>query len=349
MQTQITMTPHRALAWSSLPLLAACSSRPPPPDWPVSTPAQLCADRKLERDDFCMPVDRLERWMSAPDLRVTHVATAAQGISAPRKLRIVTPEGIAFSVKFKPVPADLDNLNNSPRRELAAYEIQKLFLDEDDYVVPPTMLRCLPIAGPLTDLEPFDGSGCALGVMAYWVENVGDEEVVSEEEWEEDPTYRDALGKLNVFTVLIGHQDDMGANFVRSLDDDRPRLLSIDNGLSLGAMGVNPFQIFTSGWSSVKVVSIPSETAQRLQQLTAKDFDALGVVAQLRREGDLWVSVEPLDPPFDPAEGVRRREGNIQLGLTAEEITGVHTRAVELAGALRSEELESEPPPDLDD
>jgi len=35
--------------------------------------------------------------------------------------------------------------NNEPRYEIAAYRLQKLFLDPEEYVVPPTVLRSMPL------------------------------------------------------------------------------------------------------------------------------------------------------------------------------------------------------------
>jgi hypothetical protein len=37
-----------------------------------------------------------------------------------------------------------DTFNNALRYELAAYAIQELFLDQPDYVVPPTVARAVP-------------------------------------------------------------------------------------------------------------------------------------------------------------------------------------------------------------
>ncbi len=45
----------------------------------------------------------------------------------------------------RPNPAPT-TFNNVPRYDLAAYELQKLFLDPPEYVVPPTALRMVPLA-----------------------------------------------------------------------------------------------------------------------------------------------------------------------------------------------------------
>src|SRR5690606_31993935 len=124
----------------SFAVVMGCT-RPPPPDWATSPPSVLCRDPRLEASDFCMPASALETVLRRGDLRVTDAALSESGVTAPTKLRIeTTMEGavVSFSAKFKPAPVeDVDAFNNSPRRELAAYQIQKLFLDEDDWVVPP--------------------------------------------------------------------------------------------------------------------------------------------------------------------------------------------------------------------
>lgn len=291
-----------------------------------------------------MPVERLEAWLEAPQLKITRSALSATGLTAPRKIRIETAEGLSFNAKFKPVPGDLDTFNNSPRREIAAYRLQHHFLEPDQFVVPPTVLRCLPIAdnaAVIEDLEAFDESDCALGVVAFWVEDISSDDVVDETDWVADPAYRDALGRLNTFTILIGHQDDIGENFYRTLDDDRPRLLSIDNGLSMGAMGANPIQLFSSSWSSAKVPSVPSDVVARLESLDAKALDDLMAVAQVERVGRSWARVEP-GPPMTPVtEGVRRTDDVIQLGLTADEVTDIHKRLAHLLGEVRKRDLET--------
>ena len=50
----------------------------------------------------------------------------------------------AIEVKWAVAPTGGEAFNNQPRYEAAAYELQKLFLDERDYVVPPTALRMVP-------------------------------------------------------------------------------------------------------------------------------------------------------------------------------------------------------------
>src|SRR5688500_2485080 len=49
-------------------------------------------------------------------------------------------------VKLRKAEPGADSFNNVPRYNLAAYELQKLFLDPPEYLVPPTALRMVPLA-----------------------------------------------------------------------------------------------------------------------------------------------------------------------------------------------------------
>ncbi|MFO0616344.1 MAG: hypothetical protein U0414_27380 [Polyangiaceae bacterium] len=151
--------------------------------------------------------------------------------------------------------------------------------------------------------------------------------------------HRDNLGNLNVLTALIGHQDDIGVNFYRSKDAARPRLLSVDNGLAFGAMGDNPIRFFSSAWSDVRVPLLPSKTVDRLGSVDRARLEPLGVVAQMRLEGGAFHPI-PRTPTLDPNQAVRWNGDDVQLGLTAEEITDVDVRLARLLGAIDSEEVQ---------
>ncbi len=291
-----------------------------------------------------MPAVTIERALKSQSFEILAAAESPDGITAPYKLRLRLPDGRVISAKFKRAPDDLDAFNNSPRREIAAYEMQKLFLDPADYVVPPTVVTCLPVEqnrGTLADLRPHAGANCAIGVLAYWLENVTDEDVLDEDRWEKDALYRHSLGNLNALTVLIGHQDDIGNNFMRSEDKRRPRVFAIDNGLAFGAMGVNPVQLFSSEWSDVQVEALPQKTVERLKKLSVADFERFYVVVQLKLVEGTFLTVPPTSP-ISKTEGARRQGEVIQLGLTADELTDVNVRLVQLLGRVGSGEVREE-------
>lgn len=180
------------------------------------------------------------------------------------------------------------------------------------------------------------------------MEGLTDENVVDRDRWAADEAYRDNLGNLNVLTALIGHQDNIGTNFYRSKDPTRPRLVSVDNGLAIGAMGANPIQLFSSAWSDVRVPVLPKKTVQRLTVVDRAALDPLAVLAQLRQEERTYRAVGH-EPPLDPNEGVRTHGAVVQLGLTASEITQLDVRRAELLGAIAEKKIEESKPAGAED
>jgi hypothetical protein len=285
-----------------------------------------------------MPATQVEGWMKRREFVITRAAISDSGTTNPYKLRLELRDGRTFSAKFKPAPADFDAFNNSPRREIAAYEMQKLFLDEDEYVVPPTVLTCIPVEryrALMPDLDAHDGVDCAVGVLSYWIDGITSEGVLDEERYKRDAAYQKALGNLSMLTVLIGHQDDIGSNFYRLEDPSQPaHLFAIDNGLAFGAMGANPIQLFSSGWSHLRVDALPKKGVQRLERLEPKAFDKLAVVTEFELRDGTYVFV-PNTKPIDPKEGVRHEGNVVQLGLTASEIADANVRLVEMLREIR--------------
>lgn len=299
-------------------------SRPTPAEQEIPPREGLCPTK--DSDDFCMPAARLEQDLEERELQVLTGHRTAQGSSAPFKLGVsVTNDGesTTYHVKLKPVPNSFDEPNNSPRRELAAYALQKLFLDEERYVVPPTALRCLPRQGPLATSASHPGTDCVLGVVSYWVQNVRELADTDLENLASAPERAERLGDLNVLTYLEGHRDDVGLNFLVATDDDDPRALSIDNGIAFEMWKYNPIRLFTSSWSQLKVPMIRAATIARLRALDRTAIDSLATVAQLTI-ADGKVRIDETTAPFDPRAGVRRRGSTIQLGLTRDEIGAVH-------------------------
>ncbi len=304
----------------------ACAK--PTPALPVSSPRELCRDPSLSPGSFCMPVARLEQLFGMDSAKVMNVQDAPSGTSGAVKVRLSITDGqrsVVVYVKWKGAEADPDAFNNSPRRELAAYELQKLFLDPDEFVVPPTIARCVPLGDEDPRPPVFAGASCSLGVAAYWLQNVTSDDPYDADRFAADARYRHHVGNLNIFTTLGDQRDAKDSNFLVSTDPRRPRVFSIDNGLSFGQRIDNPFIQMRGRWREVFVPAIPHATVQRLRALRRPDFDALAVVAQFEiDEGRLW-PVEP-GPAIMPDKGVRRRGATFQLGLTRSEIDAVYRR-----------------------
>jgi hypothetical protein len=227
---------------------------------------------------------------------------------------------------------------------MAAYEFQKLFLEPHEYVVPPTVLACVPVAqhiAEISDAPPtFPGTHCVFGVMAYWLENVTAEQARDLDRFERDAAYRASLADLNLVTHLIDQRDSREANFLRSTDPDRPRVFSVDNGLAFGGFK-NPFAVmgFIPDWAQIQVSALPRGHVDRLRRITRADLDRLAVVAQFEIRDGLLVHV-PAGEPGPPDEGVRVDGNTVQLGLTREEIDGVEERLRHLLERVDRGEIE---------
>ena len=221
--------------------------------------------------------------------------------------------------------------NNRPRYELAAYRIQKLFLPPDEYVVPPTVVRCFPLSWYRTALEDrapetFSGTEHVMVVLQYWLWGVTAEDVFDEDRFESDSVYARHLANLNVLTYLIRHRDANKGNFVVSEDPESPRVFAVDNGVSFRSERSNR----GDDWRRLRVDRLPRRTVDRLRGLTPEELERhLGVLVQFELRGSQLVAVEP-GQNLDPGDGIRRRDGVIQLGLTEGEISNVWDRLQDL-------------------
>lgn len=239
-------------------------------------------------------------------------------------------DGERMLVKWAAAPRGGGAFNNRPRYELAAYQLQKLFLAEEDYVVPPTIARCFPV-GWYRTIESrarptFGGGPDVLVVLQYWLWSVTDEEVWDEERLASDTAYARHMANLNVFTHLADHRDSNKGNVVRSIEEGNPRVFAVDNGLTFGREWSNRGEF----WRRLRVERVPEETVARLRALTREELhEALGVVAHFERRGDRLVAVDP-GPNLDPGDGVRHRDDVLQLGLTEREIDRVWDRIRDL-------------------
>jgi hypothetical protein len=239
-------------------------------------------------------------------------------------------DSVAVWAKWAPAPRGGAADNAEPRYEVAAYRLQKLFLDEPDYVVPPTAVRVVPIGeypeSGRTIRATFPGADAILVVLQLWLR-----EVTSSGTWDErrllaDSVYARHVANTNILTHLIQHGDANVGNFLISLDPDHPRVFSVDNGIAFSSRP-NPA---AHEWRDLRVSRLPAGTVERLREIRPEDVEAaLGVVIQLRVRDGALVLVEP-GSNFDPGRAVRRRGDDIQLGLTAREIQGVQQRLAAL-------------------
>ncbi len=238
--------------------------------------------------------------------------------------------GAEIHFKVKRVPRALDGINNSPRRELAAYAVQMLFLDREDYVVPTSAARCPPLQSWRAlhggDEPQLPGSSCVLVVASLWLQDLMVPEVVYDKErFLVDPVYARYLADFNLLTYLVDHRDGRSGNILVSKDEDRRQVFAIDNGVSFGP--VWPFyNWFVPNWNLLRVAALRTDSVYRLRGIRREDLDSLLVVQELRDDGaGHYVDVEP-GPPLDADGGAVARDGVVQFGLTPDEIEDLWLR-----------------------
>ena len=321
------MPVHRAPAAESYASRPSPHGAKPFPNWPVP-PHE--ADRLILH--------------SRSKLQQEHGAGA--GTTGAEEVSVVFPDdGIEMDVKWKLMDPRwklytdrLDGINNSPRKELAAWVIQRLFLEPENYVVPFTAAYCIPVDHVLSEDDrkkgpTLDGSTCQLGVAALWLKDITlDLPVLDPERFDRDYVYAYFLSNLNLFTYLVKHHDGRDGNFLASKDPARRQVFSIDNGVSFGAGFRGLFyNWFVANWNSIRVPALRAESIDRLRKLTLDDLTTtLGVVSQLERDDQGVYRNVPPGKNLKPSHGVRVDGTTLQFGLTKREIKGVWKRIQKL-------------------
>jgi hypothetical protein len=284
-------------------------------------------------DAWPMTPERAEYLFSEGELRILSREDAGGGVTGASRMMLYSPEDdLEFKAKWKEVPYFLESWNNSPRRELAAYAVQKIFLDPPDYVVPTAALRCITLERyreyfPKAD-PTLKNSKCVLGMLALWINNVTIEsQLLDPERFSKDPNYAYHLANFNVLTFLIDHKDGRSNNFLVSKNDTDRHVFAIDNGISFDAWIWN---WFVPNWNTIRVPALNRKAVDRLRQVKAEDIARLGAVAELRMDGDgIYRTVEP-GAPLEADEGVRTAPGVVQFGLTTDEVDDVREQVEEI-------------------
>ena len=288
--------------------------------------------------NVAVPVSEIERMLKTEDFRVVSLIPS-RGLPSERTYQLTAGIGNQMiQMKYAPAVKGADEFNNRPRYELAAYEFQKLFLDEGDQVVPPTVARCFPRDAVQDVLNKAPGKykpeaertfkewNMTLVLLQYWLWNVDAPEDLRDRDMLKNDTYARHLGDFNLVTYLIRHNDSNQGNFLRSTVADNPRVFSVDNGVAFS----NEESDRGTYWRDLKLDRYPASTIERLRALTPEDLQArLGVVAQFELRDGGFVQTEA-GPNLDPGRGVRHDDTTIQLGLTESEVRQLYRRLKKL-------------------
>jgi hypothetical protein len=231
----------------------------------------------------------------------------------------------SFMTKLAPAPRGGEEFNNVPRYEVAAYQLQKLFLPEPEVVVPTTVMRALPLdwyrAKDQGVEATFRRTNSVVVVIQAFLQFVGTDDVWDEDRFRADTTYARYWGNLNLLTYLIRHNDSNSGNLMISTLGP-PRVFSVDNGVAFNSIDSDR----GTRWRNLLVDRFPAATVARLRTITEQQVhDALGVLAQWRIEDEQLVPMAPTEN-ISPRDGVRERNGIVQFGLTRDEIDDVWYR-----------------------
>jgi hypothetical protein len=325
-------------------LTIGCASAPPEIRF-ESVPPAPSDDPHPNRDH--VPLVSLEDLQEFDRMSIDVVSTEGAGSSTTgaRKVLIRLVEGDrTVQLKAKNFPPFLDGLNNSPRKELAAFAIQRLFLDPIDYVVPTFGVRCIPLEEWETRNiglpTRIDGTECALVSYAFWLRDVTlPDPLFDEQRFATDPRYAYHLANFNVLTYLVNHHDNRKGNFLVSKNDQDRRVFAIDNGTTFGAILFNWFYPPSYSWRKIKVPALPRNTVERLRELREEDLRFLSVLAQLEADSEGILRLQKPGEPIDEDQGVRVRGTTLQLGLTEDEIDDVWERIQQLLEEIDDDEI----------
>jgi hypothetical protein len=288
------------------------------------------------------PVPELERMLDDDPFTITSAEISrpkAKGdITLKAQLSFAGREPLA--VKLRKAEPGADVFNNVPRYDLAAYELQKFFLDPPEYVVPPTALRMVPLAEFLKyspDVKPtFPGADEVVAVVQYWLHDIKViADVLDPATFETDAVYARHIGQLNILTYLIQHRDSNAGNFLIGRQAPGARVFSIDHGVAFASTDSDRGML----WKDLRVKKLPADAVARLRKITHEDLDArLGVLIQWQLQQGHYVRV-PNGANASQYRGVRRNGDTLQMGLTRSEIADVFRQVRRLLDKVDSGDI----------
>jgi hypothetical protein len=304
----------------------------------LAPPAAQAAGQDL---NFLLPPDEIERRITDEHFTIADWRGARAPGDRTQRVAIVFADDVLLPAQWATAPENGAEFNNEPRYELAAYRVQKLFLDPDEYVVPPTVIRSFPLAFVQEHVQyqrpTFrEAPHSVLAVLQYWLGGVTPDNFWDSDRATTDSVYARHIGNMNILTVLIRHSDSNVGNFLISQNAANPRVFSVDNGVAFNS----PPSDRGYYWRSMRVRRLPAHTVERLRSITREDLDrTLGVLVEFEVSDGLLVPVEPGDN-MGAGRGVRRSRDRIQFGLSSREIGGIENRIRDLLRQVDSGRIE---------
>lgn len=302
----------------------------------------LCAAASAQASAVLpLPAAELLQRMQFEDFAIASVEATHNGIMDTRKLELRFADGTTIAAKWKAAPSGGEGWNNSPRREIGAYAMQRFFLDRQDYLVPPVAARCIPLdvyqAVAADRGANVEGTRCVFGLLSAWLSNVTEPDpVFDRERFARDRRYAFNLADLNLLHYLIDHRDARASNFLIATDGNDARIFSVDNGIAFGTLVYN---YFIANLNDIRVSALPRQSVDRLRRITRDDLAQLGTLAQLEADSAGVLRNVPPTANVDPDSGVRVTANGLQLGLTRSEIDAVMKRLQVLLATIDAGDL----------
>lgn len=317
------------------------------PAAPLSVPARLCSSN--EGPPVCRSAADLDRLL-AGDLEILGMDDTPSGSQGAKILTVRSRppnESVVFRVRWR--AQSTSGLINEPRKELAAYAVQKLFLDADEIVAPPTAAHCFPLAeyrrfAP-DEKASFAHLDCVLGFATYWLEGVKTVEGAREDDWlgedsgildekrfDDDALYRASLARANLLTYLINHGDAHSKQFMLERTPRGLRAYVVDNSIAFLSIK-NPMLLLREDWSKIQVPALPRLAITRLKELTERDLARLGTISELEIHGRQLSSRKDFDRAASAANDGSEMSwhgSRLRIGLTTGEIELVASRIRDL-------------------
>src|SRR5688572_17572995 len=290
------------------------------------------------------PIPVIEQKLSKDTFRILNIRGSRRPNDRTQRVILSFEDSSAMEVKFAVFAQNGETFNNVPRYEIAAYELQKMFLDEPEYVVPPTLARAFNLEWYKLAFDPqvkptFGKTTSVLSTLQYWLGSVTNDTalVYDPKRFEVDTLYARKFGNLNLLTYLIRHNDANLGNILISTNPVNPRLFSVDNGVAFNSVESDRGTV----WRELRVNKVPASTIERLRKITREDLEReLGVLAEWEIKDGVLIPAEKT-PNSSAGRGVRKTDTRLQLGLTRLEIEGVERRLKQLLGRVDSGRLKT--------
>ena len=293
----------------------------------------VAATATAQDANITRPIAELERLLAAEPLVIHEAKISRPNAKGDITLRAEVSFGGSepIRVKLRKAEPGADSFNNVPRYDVAAYELQKLFLDPEEYLVPPTALKMVPLADfqkHSPDVHrTFPNADQVVAVVQYWLSDiVSIPDVYDAERFANDPLYARHIGQLNMLTYMIRHRDSNQGNFLLGKAERGARVFSIDHGVAFASEESDRGDV----WKNMRVNRVPADAVERLRKVTLELLtERLAVLAQWRLEGGNYVPVAN-GPNLSENRGVRRNGNDLQMGLNKSEIRAVHRLLTQL-------------------